>query len=145
MNTKTLIAASILALIGSTAAVAQEAIPATWANEVTSQSVNTGKTRAEVRAELVAARANGEVDQPSDFYGLADQSKFASSTTRAQVVAEYKKARAAGQLDLRGELYGTYDPQSAFVSTKTRAEVKAEVLQAIASGEHLSQGDRTGG
>lgn len=144
MNAKTLIAASIFALVSSTAAVAQEAIPATWANEASQQTTG-AKTRAEVKAELVVARAHGE-SNPSDLYGQPSSPQFASSTvTRAQVLAELSRARAAGELKEAREFDGGYGYQIPFASTKTRAEVRAEVLQAMHSGEQLSRGDRTGG
>jgi len=143
MNTKTLIAVTFATLLGSTAASAQEAIPATWANEVSSQTGG-GKTRAEVKAEMAVAHAHGDLHRPGDEYGLGDRVPFASQKTRAEVVAELRQARAAGRLDQRGELDGTYDTSAPFASTKSRAEVKAEVLQAQASGQHLSRGDKAG-
>ena len=121
MNVKTLIAASAVALLGATQfAVAQEA----------------PKTRAQVQAELVAARAAGQLDHGALEAGLP-QAVVKSSKTRSQVKAEFIEAREAG-LSFNGSQSDIYQPPAA--SQRTRAEVRAEVLDAIARGERLSQG-----
>jgi hypothetical protein len=100
----------------------------------------TGKTRAQVRAELIQARAAGfnpNSEALDVYYPQPTQSQ--STVTRAQVRAELIQARAAG-----------FDPSSEepeifgkpFHSTRTRAEVKAELVQAraqeAATGQHFS-------
>ena len=61
MNAKTLIATALLvSFAGVGSAFAQEATPDTWL-----QAAQSTKTRAEVSAELAAARASQRVDIPS--------------------------------------------------------------------------------
>lgn len=136
MKTSSMIAVSLAALI-STSAFAQSTTNATQANQA--------KTRAEVIAELQAARASGE-GSPGDTYGYDLAYKpFVSTKTRAQVKAELEQARANGELRSEGDTYGYDAGNSGFVSTKTRAQVKAELLDAKRSGQWQSQGDYTRG
>ena len=67
MNTKSLVAAAVLAVIGASA-FAGEATPAA-----------TPLTRAEVQAEFLRARAAGEIESVGDSYGL----RWATAATRA--------------------------------------------------------------
>jgi hypothetical protein len=94
-TTKTLIAAAFVALMGANAASAQEAIPATWANEVAPHAAST-TTRAQVKAELAVARANGELSTSSDNYGTVASVPFVSTKSRAEVKSETLHAMAAG-------------------------------------------------
>lgn len=114
---KTRIALSAIAFtLVSGAALAQEAVPATWNDSYTPNTavVNSGKTRAEVKAELLAARQSGELDRyDADSHVPTPVNRsFASRTaaspvaavkstddaTRAQVKAELQAARASGAL-----------------------------------------------
>jgi Domain of unknown function (DUF4148) len=67
-------------------------------------NAQSGKTRAEVRAELLTARRvgatapNGESDT-----GRTEPPSFGSSMSRAQVHAEVIEARRLGLLDYRGD------------------------------------------
>jgi len=97
-----------------------------------------GLSREQVVAELVRARASGELaamnsEDPSAFGRLGVQAG-ASKLGRDAVVAELKRARAAGELAGLDSETDTI-PQVATVSTKTRAEVLAELQRARASGE----------
>lgn len=83
----------------------------------------TPKTRAEVVAELVQARANGELNISDANYPSTP--KFVSTKTRAQVIAELEQARARGEVDI-GD--AAYPRLPAFVSSKTRAQVLAELV-----------------
>lgn len=84
----------------------------------------TPKTRAEVVAELIQARANGELNISDADYPSTP--KFVSSKTRAQVIAELAQARARGEVDI-GD--ANYPRLPAFVSSKTRAQVLAELVE----------------
>ncbi len=88
--------AFLAAGLGAGQAFAQEATPDTWQN-VTSQA-----TRAEVRAEAVAALHAGEIE-----YGEASLAPETSPTTksRAQVRAEALTARRLGLVG-QGEVTG---------------------------------------
>jgi hypothetical protein len=121
MNVKTLIAASVVALLGATqVAVAQEA----------------PKTRAQVTAELAAARSAGQLDNGANEVGLPAPI-VKSNKSRAQVQAEFVEAREAG-LSFNGSRSEVFDAPAA--TQRTRAEVRAEVRDAIAHGERLSHG-----
>lgn len=94
MIAKTLIVASFAALVG-TSAFAQ-----------TAQAQPAQKTRAEVIAELKAARANGEVSF-GDHYGYDIARKpFVSTKTRAEVRSETIEAMKAGNLSQGSEPRG---------------------------------------
>jgi hypothetical protein len=129
MKTKNMLVAAVLV---SAAGLSAFSISAS-ANDTTG-----GKTRAQVRAELVQARADGfepSSEAPEVFY----KQPAKSTVTRAQVKAELMQARAEG-FQLSSE-----EPEifaKPVQSTKTRAQVKAELLQAraeeAASGHHVS-------
>ena len=101
------------------AAGAQEATPATWANEQTPSATASNTTREAVRAEIVAARQAGQLNPfdtdvvarapinraptalaqaPSAKPVVAAQS--ASGLTRAEVRAELAAARRAGEVNV---------------------------------------------
>lgn len=88
-------------------------------------------TRTQVRAELAAARAAGQLDYANDFPppGI---STAPSSVTREQVRAELAAARAAGKLDYAND----FPPPgiSTAHSGVTRAQVVAELKAAKANG-----------
>ena len=88
-------------------------------------------TRAEVRAEVLRARAAGELDitEATPAFAVA----AASGLTRAEVRAEAIRARAAGELDLTEADYPVLAVAPA--STLTRAEVRAEFIRARNAGE----------
>lgn len=136
MKTSSMIAVSLAALI-STSVFAQSATDAAQANQP--------KTRAQVIAELQAARASGEAS-PGDIYGYELAYKpFVSTKTREQVKAELQQARANGELRNEGDSYGYDAGNRNFVSTKTRDQVKAELLEARRSGQSQRLGDYTRG
>jgi len=86
------------------AAHAQDAIPATWANEQVKPFVST-VSRAQVLAELQAARQSGEVNALAQVReGAANVAtttgaKTDGGLTRAQVRAELDAARRSGELN----------------------------------------------
>jgi len=91
---------------------------------------DTGKTRAEVQAEVVQARAAGLLDTNDATFPVIPA--VASTLTRAQVQAQVAQARAAGQLDVSD---ATYPVVASTAGTVNRADVRAQVLQARAAGQ----------
>jgi Domain of unknown function (DUF4148) len=99
MNTRHMIAAAALALTG----VAASASPTVFTDMPSTMS------RAEVRAEIEQARAEGLLLRHNDAYGAGDardDDVSASATTREEVLAELEEARRSGEFDVRGEVYG---------------------------------------
>lgn len=97
----------------------------------------TVRTRAEVRAETLAAIARGEV-----FYGEVSrvpQQVGRSTLTRSEVGAEVLAATARGERLAYGEV--SPDPVLPTTSTLTRAEVRADLLAALARGERPAYGE----
>ena len=92
-------------------------------------------TRAQVVAELHAARAAGQLSVGESDYPPAIQ--HTSSLTRAQVIAELQAAQAAGQLSV-GE--SDYPPVRNETSSVTRAQVVAELQAAKAAGQLIEPG-----
>jgi len=97
-----------------------------------------GLSREQVVADLVRARASGELaalqSENISTAGLSgSQAGAGSALSRAAVTAEFQRARAAGELPRTdGEAYGARVDTG---SAKTRAQVLAELRQARASGE----------
>ena len=103
-TTRQLIAATAIALLSTGAAFAQEATPDTWL-----QSAHSTKSRAEVSAELAAARQSGLTKAWSAGY----MEPVRSSALRAEVKAQTVQAIASGELKaINAEVYG-YTPAAA--------------------------------
>lgn len=123
MNVKTLIAASTLALIGTTA----------FAFEAPDLATPSTLTRAEVQAELLRARAAGDIPRSSQPYYTVDAALVAAQTpgrSRADVVREIAGTPSAN------ETYGTVVVGE---GVRSRAAVQAEARRAgsirMAGGE----------
>jgi hypothetical protein len=134
MNTRTLIAAafaSVATLAASGAAVAQ--IDAYPENYTGPQVVKSETTRAEVKAQVLTAQANGTLQIQSLNYPRQMAQK--STLTRAEVTAELRRP----QLD-DAVIYGLagYPYQSAFVSQRSRDDVRAETMTASAQRKSRS-------
>lgn len=122
MNRSHLLAALALSFVAG-AASAGDKLPLTWANEVEKPFTST-VTREQVRAELEAARLNGQINsfdnlaymQPTSVanpvhpvlaqvregvanVAAATQAKSEGGLTRAQVRAEVEAARRSGELN----------------------------------------------
>ena len=111
----------------------------------TGAHAQTGRTRAEVKAELAEAIRTGNMIGSGESgltqrglnpqrYGVTAGS--ASTLTRAQVTGEFQQARAAGELVGVGEsglplneMQPGHYPQKAAVAGRTRAEVRAELRE----------------
>lgn len=93
------VAASLIALLASTAATAQ-VYGDTGGYDVPELHAPSTKTRAQVQAELAQARANGELRTTAEGYGIGQRgfaAPTASTKTRAEVRAEVIKAMQAGE------------------------------------------------
>lgn len=103
------------------------ALIATSAAAFAADVPETGKTRAEVRAEVEKAYAEGQLGRPEfiEYAGLV------TSTPRAVVRADLERARAAQPVAGSSQEFVEHAPIAA---GKTRAEVRAEVEQAYADG-----------
>lgn len=122
MNTKQLIAAAAIALVGSTTAFAQS--ESELQNFGASQTSTL--TRAEVRAELLRARATGEAPVVSDLIWFSSPvvaTARVTDPTRAQLRAEVVKGLADGSLAQPTEVAMT---ATAAGSARSREEVRAE-------------------
>lgn len=123
MKTKNMLVAAVLL---SSAGLTAFSVNASAASTSVDAS---GKTRTQVRAELIQARADGfqpSSEAPEIFY----KEPARSGKTRAQVKAELIQARADGfqPSSEAPEIFYKEPVQSG----KTRAQVKAELLQARA-------------
>jgi hypothetical protein len=128
MNAKTHFSAAVavaaLALIGTSAA---------FADEVRDYPTPSTLTRAEVLADLARARANGDTLAEGESYGNVQPFALAQRSadgkviglSRVEVRNELARARADGSLQVAGESYGNVTPGT---STRTRAEVRAEAI-----------------
>ena len=87
--TKQLVAASAIALLSTGAAFAQEATPDTWL-----QTAKSTATRAQVSADLAAARASGLTKSWSAGY----MEPVRSHAQRADVKAQTVQAIASGEV-----------------------------------------------
>ncbi|MCR5865507.1 MAG: DUF4148 domain-containing protein [Aquincola tertiaricarbonis] len=100
MNSKTIYAAALAAglTLMSGATFAQAHLGDTYGYTVTQQEFKSTKTRAQVQAELLQARANGELRTDADGYGYLAQRPAASERSRAEVRAETINAMKSGAL-----------------------------------------------
>lgn len=74
------------------------------------QSAGGGATRSAVKAQVMAARRNGEIDVTGEDSGsfALNRATAPSGVTRAEVVAELRRARDSGELSaLNGEDSGS--------------------------------------
>jgi hypothetical protein len=90
-------------------------------------AADTGKTRAEVQAELAQARANGSYVVGGSDYVFFTNVPTPSTKTRAEVQAELKQARTDGSLAV---IDAAYPATPVVASSRSRADVRAEAIQA---------------
>jgi hypothetical protein len=134
MNTRTLIAAafaSVAALATSGAAMAQ--IDAYPENGPGTQVMKSELTRAEVKAQVLMAQADGTLQIQDQNYPRQVAQK--STLTRAEVMAELRRPQLPDAV-----IYGdtAYPYESTFISQRTRDEVRAETFAASAQGKSRS-------
>lgn len=115
---KTAFAAALVIAAGASFAQSSRNIPTTWANE--DMSVNTHvATRAQVQAELAAARANGQMDS---FDNLAYMKQERVGNPVAPILAKVREGAERVAATQTGGL--------------TREQVRAEFDAARRSGEY---------
>ena len=109
---------------------------------------NVPLTRAQVKREVLQARASGDLLPAGDFspsnktYSRLEAAP--SSRTRGQLQAEVVQARASGDLLPAGDFSPsnkTYSLLAAAPSSTTREQMKAEVLEARAEGALIPAGE----
>lgn len=100
------------------------AIIATSAAAFAAEPGAAGKTRAEVRAELEQAYAQGQLGQTKEYVEFVN---VPSAKSRAQVREELAQMPPSTSTE--------YVEAPRLVSGKSRAEVRAELQQAYANGE----------
>ncbi|HJV83917.1 MAG TPA: DUF4148 domain-containing protein [Noviherbaspirillum sp.] len=105
------------------------ALIATTASAYASDLTGSPRTRAEVRAELEQAYAQGQVGQAREW---VEFNQAASGKSREQVLTELTEAQAQPKPRINT---GEYVEPAPVTSTRSRAEVRAEVEQAYAQGE----------
>jgi hypothetical protein len=114
-------AAAALTLMGTVAALPAQA-----------QQVS----RAQVRADVIAAQANGSLGSVGAQWGVDTTGRplnSGSTASRAEVRAEARQAVSSGEIDASiGDSYGNAPAQTG--SDLTRAEVKAATVQAARDG-----------
>lgn len=123
MNSKLLFAATVAVSLIGTLALADQANAATL-------------TRAEVKAELAQAIANGTL-QRSDYGNEFRAAANVSTTSREQVAAQWAAAQAGRARLVGPDANRTYNPYGTAIlqtSNLARAQVQAEVRQAAADG-----------
>ena len=140
MTRKTLFAAALLAVAGSSAFAGGEFDPTRDYQLPTTQST---LTRAEVKADVARARASGELLRSDRDDRLFVQNIAGSSLTRAQVKAEVAAAVADGSID-------EYDTSTQYArapkveSTLTREQVREETRTALRSQQQRGRSTFSG-
>ena len=114
-----------------------------FADDITIDKAHTASvlTRDQVKAEVVKARASGELLPAGEGY-VGVPSPATSSVARADIKAQVIAARAAGELQPAGEADARSYAVFQVASTRSRADVKAEVIAARQAGELLPAGER---
>jgi len=113
-----------------------------FAEDITIDKSNSASvlTRDQVKAEVVKARAAGELLSAGEGYAgipVAATSNVARTDVKAQVLA----ARSAGELQAAGEADQRSNAVSHVALARSRADVKAEVIAARQAGELLPAGE----
>jgi hypothetical protein len=132
MHTPSLVAIAAALALGASAAFADDI--------GREEAVVTSKTRAQVKAEVLEARAHRQLAAAGEA-GLPVDEPAGNGTTRASVQDEVRLARAGGQLAPAGETDPVGAHEFAATSDRERGEVKAEVFAARKAGVLAPAGD----
>jgi hypothetical protein len=122
---------------------------------VHAQTLQTGLTRDEVRAELRDAQRRGDVPAPGDFDRRPREitpdrypaPPAGQALTRAQVVAELQQARRDGEVEVGEtgrtafEIAPRNFPERAVAQGKSREEVRHELAEATRTGDVVARGE----
>ncbi len=117
MNVKTIIAASAIAILGTSA----------FASETNGFATPSTLSRAAVVAELQRAQNAGEIAPSSEVYADVDSAIVAAQRTTLTRAAVRQDLAQAGDQFSSNEAYGTVQPG---LSLRTRSEVRAEAFAA---------------
>jgi len=137
VNTKQFLISSLIVVTGAVAATSHARAgvtdgPAAWAP----------LTRAEVRAQVLEARAAGQLRPAGEASGPVAYRFDAPTRTRADVRAEVLQARLHGELVAAGQ--GAEADDATGLSTRARADVRAETVMARLQGELIPSGEGFG-
>ena len=130
VNTKQLLISSLIVVAGAVAAGPTHAAGATET------------TRAEVRAQVLEARATGQLRPAGEAAEPMGYRFGAPTRTRAEVRAEVLMARAQGDLVAAGQ--GAEADEATGLSMRARADVRAETVMARLQGELVPSGQGFG-
>ena len=138
MNTKTLIAASVLAFCGASA----------FAQDVQNYPAPSTLTRAEVMADLARAQAEGTLNtaatqrDTAEVVAARNGSSDSMATRLARVEVRRDLAANGGYHSvLGGEGYGTVEPGTSVLSREAvRAEAVAALRNRFVAGQHQNGG-----
>ena len=97
-------------------------------------------SRAQVRSEVLQARANGTMPAFGNVT-VTQVTSTPSTLTRDAVKSDFLQAQKAGTLPYKGD--SVFVPEIAVTSTLTRAAVKAELVQAQKAGLMPATGERS--
>ena len=132
MNAKQMFVASVVAV----------SIGGAFVSAAKADEGSQGPTRAEVKAMVLQARANGTLIPAGEAAQPMAYPMAASTRTRAELRTEVLQARAQGELIPSGEAIAPFEPMS--YSTLARAEVRESVRIARANGELIPSGEGLG-
>jgi len=136
VNTKQLLISSLIVVTG---AIATGPARAADTESLTAWSPT---TRAEVRAQVLEARATGQL-RPAGEASEPRAYRFGAPTrTRADVRAEVLQARLQGDLVAAGQ--GADVDEATGLSMRARADVRAETVMARLQGELIPSGEGFG-
>ena len=136
MNTKQLLISSLIVVAG---AVATAPVRAAGTETLTAWSPT---TRADVRAQVLEARAPGQL-RPAGEASEPRAYRFGAPTrTREEVRAEVVQARLSGDLVAAGQ--GAEFDEATGLSMRARADVRAETVMARLQGELIPSGEGFG-
>ena len=135
MNTKQLLISSLIVVAGAIATG-----PARAGTE--SLTAWSPTTRADVKAQVLEARATGQL-RPAGEASEPRAYRFGAPTrTRADVRAEVLQARLTGDLVAAGQ--GADVDEATGLSMRARADVRAETVMARLQGELIPSGEGFG-
>jgi Domain of unknown function (DUF4148) len=96
------------------------------------------KSRAEVKAELAAARAAGMLDVREGTYPDFETANIASTKTRAEVQAELATARADGSFEMLNSEYPRFAPMTGVGRERSEVIAELEKFKAAYPNDHTN-------
>jgi hypothetical protein len=108
-----------------------------WAGAALASEADSGRTRAEIQAEVLEARARGELMPAGERSFVVAAGR--GTAVRADVKAAVLQAVASGELTRAGDGPTPFTPAQ---SLRARSDVKGEVMQAKAGSALIPAGER---